>query len=207
MKILIYIVSSFFLLVILFILWRWTSVGRGAKQRDNHIFDIIDPIGTRIDAGENVTKEEIIDFAKRPELRHILYTTLRHLKRSDLIPNDFNSEIHQAESSLCYWMMHPNELQDPPEVIEFIKTLTKNINNKEERFHFFKYKMQKDHWAIADWLIGFVGPIEVIEEPYQFTQNAFSRADDVYGKITCEEILEWWIGIMKAKGMVTKEGS
>ncbi len=180
-------------------------MGRGARQRDNRILDIIEPIGEKIDKGNTVTKEEIIQLAKKPELRHILYTALLRMQHSNLIPSEFNSELHQAESSLCYWMMHPNELQDPPESIEFIKTLTENINNKEERFHFFKYKMPNNHWAFPDWLIGFVGPIEPLDEPYLYPQNAFSRANDIYGEISCEEILKWWVEIMKSKGMITSK--
>lgn len=201
MPIYFYIIIAIAAVIIFFIIWRLTSVSRGLSKVNKRIFKSAYPIWNKVDADEPVTKEEVFEFAKKPELRHILFMTLRNLNLNEIIPSDFDNEVHQAESSLCYWMMHPNELQDPPETIEFIKTLTRTINDQEKLFYFFKYKMPKGHWAGQDWLIGFVGPIEPLKKPYEFPQNAFTSANHIYGKISCEEILEWWTEIIRSRGI------
>ena len=109
-----YVIGGVALIFVAFVWWRWTSVARGARQRNEKILRLIDPIGAKLHSGRTVTPDEVSDLARRPEVRHMLFAVLRDAKRPDLIPQDYSSEVHQAASSLAYWMMHPNELQDAP---------------------------------------------------------------------------------------------
>ncbi len=127
--------------VIGFIIWRWTSVGRGARQRDEILLKQLDPIGIRIDNGEEVTLQEIEAIAERPEIRYMLINALRQMKREDLVPNKYLSTIDQGTSALAYWMMHPNELGDAPEQIDFIETVERQVDGKAQLFHVYRFKV------------------------------------------------------------------
>lgn len=93
-----------------FVYWRWTSVKRGADQRDEKLLAQLDPVGKKFDAGAPVSREEIEALAARPELRYVMYPVFRHMNKSDLLPGQYNSTVSQGEAALAYWMMHPNEL-------------------------------------------------------------------------------------------------
>src|SRR5687767_13418875 len=113
-KIVIIAVIAFVVLVVVFVIWRITSVGRGMRQRDEKLLQRLDPVANRIEKGEAVSAEEIAKLAARPELRYMLFTMLRELKRLELLPTNYSSSVSQGESALAYWMMHPNEMQDAP---------------------------------------------------------------------------------------------
>lgn len=199
-----YVIGGIAALIVAFIAWRWTSVSRGARKRDGRILKLMDPIGLRLDAGETVTPEEILEIARQRETRFLLYSVLREMGRAELIPPDFNSSICQAESSLAYWLMHPNELQDPPERMKHVQKVTHLVDGSNTTFHVFRYHMPEGHWGAKDgWLLGLVGPMEEHAEPYSFLPGAFSRAGDTEGSITPSELVAWYVDMLKKKGIVT----
>jgi len=191
-------------LVVAFILWRWTSVARGARQRDARLLARLDPIGKKIHAGEAVSPQEIESLAAYPEIRHMLFALLRHMERPDLLPTQYSSCVAQGESALAYWMMHPNELQDALEAIEFVETVTRAINGREADFHVYRYRMSAGHWAANDgWMLGLAGPMEEMGlEPYSYLPGAFSRAGDSAGKVKPFELVDWYVGMLRQKGIV-----
>lgn len=136
-----YVIGGIAALILAFVVWRWTSVGRGVRKRDKRILKLMDPIGRKLDAGETVTPEEVLEIARRPETRFLLYAALRGMGHPELIPSDFNSSICQAESALAYWLMHPNELQDPPERMEHLQEVTHPVNGSDATFHVFRFRM------------------------------------------------------------------
>lgn len=171
-----YISGSIAALIIAFIWWRYTSVARGARQRDEKILSLLDPIGEELAAGETPTPNEIEPLAKNPATRSFLYELLEHFERLELFPDEYRSEISQAEAKLVYWMMHPNELQDAPDETELAETLVRNIEGQDCRFHVFRYRMPNGHWAGDDWLLGLAGPFIDNDPPYAGVAGAFSRA-------------------------------
>jgi hypothetical protein len=197
-----YVIGALVALLIGFIIWRWTSVMRGARQRDERILRLLDPIGQKFEAGQAVSQEEVREIAARyPETRLMMFGALTEIDHSELIPTDFDSSIEQAKNALIYWMMHPNELQDPPAAIEFVETVSRPIAGKARDFHVFRYRMAAGHWAAKDgWLLGFAGPMEDEAPPYSYLPGAFSRCNDQDGKIVPTEIVDWYIGMLKAKG-------
>jgi hypothetical protein len=197
------IIAGLAALAYAFLVWRWTSVARGARQRDAKLLARIEPIGKKLDAGDSVTPDEIEDLAARPEIRFMLYAVIRHMGRADLLPTRFDSSIEQGESALAYWMMHPNELQDAPELIEFIETIRRSVDSREAEFHVYRYKMAPGHWAAKDgWLLGLAGPMSSDGEPYAETPGAFSRVGDLDGKVAPADLVDWYVAILRAKGII-----
>ncbi len=83
-----------------FIWWRWTSVRRGANQRDEIIAREVDPIANRLEHGEPVAPADVGALASRAQLRPLLYMALKHYKRTDLFPAELLSPEAQAEGIL-----------------------------------------------------------------------------------------------------------
>jgi|SRR5678815_2656799 hypothetical protein len=190
-------------LLVVFIVWRLTSVGRGMRQRDEKLLVRLDPVARRMEAGEVVSPQEIELLAARPEIRFMLFAMLREMKRPELFPSKYSSSVAQGESALAYWMMHPNELQDAPESIELVETLKRTIGGQEAEFHVYRYKMPAGHWAAKDgWILGLAGPMKHGVEPYSKMPGAFSRAGDMDGKVKASELVDWYIGMLRQKGSI-----
>jgi len=77
-------------LLVLFIIWRWTSVDRGMQRRDEKLFVRLALISKKIEAGQAVSAEEIEVLAARPEIRFMLFAMLRNLKRPELLPTRYS---------------------------------------------------------------------------------------------------------------------
>jgi hypothetical protein len=203
LKIIAIIVIIIGALLVSFIVWRWTSVARGARQRDEKLLKRLDPIGEKIDAGQFVSPQEIETLAARSEIRFMLFAMLREMKRPELLPTKYSSSVAQGESALAYWMMHPNELQDAPEAIELVETVKRPIDGQETDFHVYRYKMPAGHWAAKDgWILGLAGPMKRGIEPYSEMPGAFSRVGDIDGKVKPSELVDWYVGMLRQKGMI-----
>lgn len=185
--------------VVVFIGWQYTSVARGARQRDEKIMSWLDPIGRQLVAGGTPITEEIDAIAKHPAARSFLYELFKHFERLELFPNEHRSEISQAESKLVHWMMHPNELEAAPQTTELVETVVRNIDDQDCRFYVFRYRMPAGHWAGEDWLLGLSGPYRDHLPPYSGIAGAFSRCSDKHGVVPPDELVDWFIGIVRQK--------
>ena len=190
-------------LFIALVLWRLFSVGRGMRQRDRKLFARLDPVASRLEAGDAVAPAEIDALAAQHELRFLLFNALRHLGKSELLPARFNSTEAQGEAALAYWMTHPNELQAPPEQIECIATFPRVIDAAPGIFHVYRYRMPAGHWAANDgWLLGLAGPLQPDAEPYAALPGAFSRVNDHEGQISPADLVAWYLDMLRQKGLV-----
>lgn len=194
-----YIFGGIAALIVAFIWWRYTSVARGARQRDEKILPLLDPLGEKLAAGEIPTPGEIEPLARNPVTRLFLYNILKHFERLELFPEEYRSEIAQAEAKLVCWMMHPNELQDAPVETELAETVVRNIEGHDCRFHVLRYRMPNGHWAGNDWLLGLAGPFMDNEPPYSGIAGAFSRCGDKDGEVPPSELVDWFIGMVQLK--------
>jgi hypothetical protein len=198
------VIAAIVIFIAAFIVWRWTSVARGARKRDEKLATRIDPIGKKLDAGESVSTGEVEAMAARPEVRHMLFTALRQMGRSELVPSNYSSSVAQGESALAYWLMHPNELQDAPESIELVETIKRAINGQDADFHVYRFRMTTGHWAAKEgWLLGLAGPMPTAAEPYSNMPGAFSRAGDIEGKVKPAELVDWYVDMLCRKGLIT----
>ncbi|HUQ72627.1 MAG TPA: hypothetical protein VM165_24070 [Planctomycetaceae bacterium] len=199
----IYVVYAFATLGILFaafIGWRYTSVARGRRQRDEKLLRILDPIGYRLSKKEKVTADEIATLSRQPKFRPMLYRMLEHFERLDLFPSEHLSISAQGAGILSYWMMHPNELQDAPESIELVEEVKRRIRGGRASFLVFRYRMIPGHWAEKDgWLLGLAGPFFDDDLPYSGIASGFSRCGDKYGVVKPSELIDWYIGIQEGK--------
>lgn len=193
-----YIAGGIVAVVVAFIWWRYTSVERGARQRDEKILPLLDPIGEKLAVGEDPTSQEIDQLASSPATRSFLYATLKHFERLGLFPEQYRSESAQAETKLVYWMMHPNELQDTPEETELVKIVARNVEDQECRFYVFRFRMPDGHWAGDKWLLGLSGPFIDNDPPYSSLGGAFSRCDK-FGEVQPEELVDWFISMVRKK--------
>lgn len=189
-------------LIVVFVFWRWTSVDRGGRERDEKLLERLDPIGKKLEAGEPVSREEIEALAIRPEMRFPLFRTLRILQRTDLLPTNYSSLAAQGESALAYWMMHPNEEGAVAEKIELVEAVKRPVEDREATFFVYRYKMPAGHWAAKDgWQLGVVGPMTPESEPYAEMPNAFSRGD-IEGQVKPAELVDWWVDMLRQKGAI-----
>ena len=187
-------------ILVVFVVWRWTSVGRGMRQRDEKLLACLEPVARKIEMGQPVSSQEIDALATRPEMRFMLFAMLQEAKRPELFPANYSSSVTQGESALAYWMMHPNELQDAPDAIELVETVTRRVDGQESDFHVYRCKMSPGHWAAKEgWILGLAGPMKHDQEPYSERPSAFSRAGDIYGKVKPSELVDWYIGMFARK--------
>lgn len=194
-----YIIGAIVVLLIAFLRWRWTSVERGARQRDEKLLVSLNPIAERLAKREAVEPAAVADLARQPQYRPMLYQLLKHFERLDLFPEQHLSRSAQAEGSLAYWLMHPNELQDAPEVIECVEEVQRDIG-QSATFVVLRYRMPPGHWAAKDgWLLGLSGPFIDTDVPYSGMAQAFSRCGDKEGDLTPTELIDWYVGIASRK--------
>lgn len=194
-------IGALVILVVTFVAWRWTSVERGARQRDRRLVARLDPIGRKIDAGEPVSAQEVESLAARPENRFFLFEALRRMNRADLLPTNYCSTVAQGESALAYWMMHPNEFGEAPEAIEFVETVKRTFDGKRAEYYVYRYRMAAGHPDAEDgWQLGLVGPVNPDAEPYTEMPGAFCRGGDIYGKVQPSELVDWYLGLLRQKG-------
>jgi hypothetical protein len=183
-----------------FIWWRYTSVARGARQRDEKLLKLIDPLADKLTKKQAVAAEEIQALARQPQFRPMLYAMLKHLERLDLFPKEYLDKRSQAEAALAYWLMHPNEEQDAPEAMEVVETVRREPGGEKADFFVFRFRMAQGHWeANQGWLLGVAGPLLENDVPYSGVTSAFARCGDKEGEVQPEELVDWYIGMFRKK--------
>ena len=188
------------LAVAAFVVWRYTSVRRGARAREEALLKRLDPIGQRLEKKAEIRPEEIHHLAASPELRYFLYQILTTFGRPQLFPGQYLSQEAQAQSALTYWLLHPNELQAAPTVSELVEKVERQVSGRAGTFYVFRYKMPAGHWAGPDWLLGLAGPFFPDDLPYHKLAGAFSRAGDKATKVSPPELVDWYLGVLKGRG-------
>jgi len=196
----IYAFSAVGILIVAFIWWRYTSVARGARQRDDKLLAVLDPLAQRLSKKEPVTAEEISGLCAQPQYRPMLYQMLKHFERLDLFPADATSIGAQGAGVLAYWMMHPNELQGAPSEIEMVEEIEKVVQGEHAKFLVYRYRMPPGHWAANDgWILGLAGPFVATDVPYSGLAAGFSRCGDKYGEVKPAELIDWFVEMVTRK--------
>ena len=183
------------------VVWRYTSVTRGARKRDDRLLAVLDPIAERLSRKEAVTPEEITNVSRQPQFRPMLYPLLKHFERLDLFPPADMSTTAQGAGLLAYWLMHPNELQDAPSEIELVQEVDRDLQGKNARYLVFRYRMPTGHWAERNgWILGLAGPFLDGDVPYPNVAAGFSRCNDKFGEMNPADLVDWYIGMINRKG-------
>ena len=195
----IYVIAAVILSIGIFVWWRYTSVARGIRQRDEIILGLVDPIAQQLARGQSPDQAAVRTLALQRHVRPTLYETLKHFERLDLFTSEFTTIQAQGEALLAYWMMHPNELQDPPADVELVENLERKIDDFDATFLVFRYRMPQGHWAGDDWLLGLSGPFYTTDVPYSGIPSAFARCTDKYGVVQPSTLVDWFIQTARGK--------
>jgi len=195
-KVVWYVVAGVVALLVAFLWWRVTSVKRGARQRDERVLKALAPLGEKLGEGAEVAPAEIRDLCARYELRPALYGILRHFERLDLFPDSMKTWESQAEGLLAYWMMHPNELQDPPVELSVVERVERDIQGSKATFFVMKFRMAEGHWSGSDvWHLGLSGPFVEGKAPYTGVAS-FSRHADTLDSVSPGELVDWFMNLV-----------
>jgi hypothetical protein len=181
-------------ILVAFVLWRYTSVRRGALQRDRKILALLDPVPTRLAANEEPPDGAIESLARKPETAPLLFTMLQHFGRIELFPAELASAEAQGAAMLAYWMMHPNELQAPPEEIHALETVSRPLAGERLDYIVYRYRMPSGHGAGTDWLLGVAGAFREGGAPFDGIA-AFSIASDKLGAVAPADLVDWYVGV------------
>ncbi|MDO4283599.1 MAG: hypothetical protein Q4D02_08200 [Clostridia bacterium] len=105
------------------------------------------------------------------------YKMLRNMDKLYRFPDEYLTQEHLAMGDMVHWLMHPAEIGDVPDKIEFVQTFEKN----EEIFYVFKFQSQKDKFKDKGWMIGISGGYQKDSEPTidssGFTFSDFDQFD------------------------------
>lgn len=179
-----------------FVWRRFTSVQRGIDARDARIVARLQPVEDRLRSGIAANTSEVALLAASPENRPLLHALLKHYEQLSFFPKEHLTVEAQAKANLSYWMMHPNELGDPPVEIEVVETITRSLDGIDGDFVVLRYLMGAEHWASKDgWMLGLSGPFISSEPPYSGVANGFARCSDKCGRVAPEELVDWYIGV------------
>ena len=82
------------------------------------------------------------------------------------------------------------------------ETVKRPVDGKEVEFYVYRYRMPAGHWAAKDaWLLGLAGPNTGAAEPYSEMPGAFFRAADIDGKVKPSDLVDWYTGMLRQKGL------
>jgi hypothetical protein len=193
MKVVLYGLLGIIAAVAAWIVWRLGSVSRGARQRDTRILRELAEIEAALRANREVPAADIAPLAARPHLRRLLFGMLRQCEKVELFPEEHLGRRSQAEAALVYWLMHPNELQDPPADLQHVATLSRDVQGKKAEFEIFRYKMPAGHWAGSEWILGLAGPFFAGDAPYAGVATGWSVASETEGRSTPESVLHGYL--------------
>lgn len=192
-----YTAVALLLVVVVFVLWRVSSVGRGARRRNERILRLLDPLGRRLEQKLPLDPAEVRALAAAPGTRGMLYQALEQFGRLDDFPQEFKTRQAHAEALLVYWMMHPNELQDPPATIELVEAVNRRLNQREAEFLVFRYRMPEGHWAGNEWILGLSGPFFPGDQPYSDSSaGSFSVATDRAATTTPSAVVDRYVQLV-----------
>jgi len=192
MKIAFVVFGCFVALVVVFVAWRYLATVAGARRRDQALFSAILPILSAVESGSTVPTDQLVELARRPDTRSLLFRALHELKQSNLMPQEYASLQSIAKSDLVAWLLHPNELGAVPDEIELVKEIEREEDDdppRKYRFFLFKFRTKPPHWAAKDgWIAGIAGPYWDGQLPLHSPPCVFSRFESI-DSATSEEHL------------------
>lgn len=193
MSVALYVIGGVVAALAAWVAWRVASVGRGARKRDARILRELAAVEAELRSGGVVRGAEIAALAGRPHLRRLLLGMLREHGKEEVFPAEHLGRRSEAEAALVYWMMHPNELQDPPAELQHVVTLSRDVAGKGAEFEIFRYKMPTGHWAGSEWVLGLAGPFFEGDTPYAGAATGWSLASDRESGTTPDRALEGYL--------------
>ena len=186
-------------LIVLFFIWRQREFVKATKTRDAIVSEALEPIIKKIEKKKTISAKDLITVASNPALRDALYAILETYNLLHLLPKKCQNTASLAEASMCFWLLHPNELGVIPYEIELGKQV---VNEDTHRyFYVFKFRTKKPHWeAKRGWLAGVVGPYKILSTFEENIKDSIPTAFSHFEKwksFTPEEHVKKFVKQMK----------
>lgn len=188
-----------------FVLWRIVATVLASQRRTDAIMAEIRSVTSVLEQGRPPRTEDIHTYAARPDTRNTLLETLHEHGQEALFPSEYATAQAIAESDLVFWLCHPNELQAPPDEIEWIGAFRRTLEpgRRTGTYHLFRYRVKPPHWAAPDgWMAGVAGPHLDGEEPPPAAPGTFSRFE-AWDSRTPDEHVDATHQLMLQKGVYT----
>ncbi len=160
-----------------FVVWRVVATVAASQRRTERILAEIAPVTEALEAGREPAGEDLERFAAEPRTRNSRLEALREHRREALFPRQYASAEAIAESDLCFWLCHPNELQQAPDEIEWMGRFTRTLEPSALRgdYFLFRFRVKPPHWAADDgWMAGVAGPHVESREAAPASPGTFS---------------------------------
>lgn len=176
--------------VVAFTAWRLWATYAGGGRSYARLAAQIEPVETRLVAGENPDAADLERFAQNRATRKVLYDALEHHQKLALFPSKYLTPEAMAEADLVVWLSHPNELGAVPDEMELMATLPAPAPGFEHhRYFLFRYKTKAPHWAAKDgWLAGVAGPHSIDGPVAPGAPGTFSRFESYDSKAPEEHV-------------------
>jgi hypothetical protein len=181
-------------IIVVFIVYRIQKVKKQHKLLSQERFERIRPLFEKLESGQQLTKDDVLPYAKNVLTRELAFELLKHNDNTAIFPEEYNTLIKGAESRLANWLEFPTELGACPDEMEHIKRVTFDFDGQNNLVHYevFKYRFNEPHWAAKDgWILGVVGPYFDDSKPYDNAQCTFSRVSGTVAKTSPEEEAKW----------------
>lgn len=188
-----YLLGGLFLIVA-FVVWRYLSVARGARKRDQALLQMLAPVAQQLLEGRPVDATEVRRLAQQPAPRILLHRLLHETGHAELFPPELLTRRGEAESVLARWLIHPNELQNAPSELELVEIVERPFRASPVEVYVFRYKMPPGHWAGAEWILGLAGPFFAADAPFASLAGGFSRARA--GAVEPGEFVDWYLKVL-----------
>jgi hypothetical protein len=186
------ITTLIFITIIVFIIafaaFRLFDVKKKKQKLELERSARILPLYKKAETAAGLTAEDVLPFAQNLLTRYDTFLYLKELDELNLFPEEYNTIVKGAESSLAQWLEFPTELDACPDEIEYIKRITIDFNNRNNLLHYEVFKYRVDPHG---WILGVVGPFFDDSKPYDFPAATFSRVSSTVDKVTPEEEVRW----------------
>lgn len=177
MKILLTTCSVIFFLVVLLIFLLSANARLASRRARKRLALRLQPVTAALAAKAEPPRSAIAELAADPQTRAALHRELAKYERLDLFPAAYITWPLMGETELVAWLCHPNELNGPPDEIEFMgEFAVPDDDTARFRYLLFRFRTHPPHWnADRGWLAGVAGPYEIAQRPAPNSTTTFSR--------------------------------
>lgn len=119
-----------------------------------------------IKRGEDVPSETLASVAGDTESRIYLYDYLDDIKKKQLFPKDFLTQVAFSESDMSNWLMHPMEMGRPPDDLSLLKVYKLKFKGwGKVAFYLWRFRSEHKDWKEKGWMVGVSGPYQYKKMP------------------------------------------
>ncbi len=142
----------------------------------------------------------INELAKENRTCKRFYKILRNMNRLYRFPEEYLTKEHLAMSDMVNWLMHPAELANVPDTIEFVKSFEMN----DEEFFVFKFTSNIEKFKDKGQMIGISGGYKKNSEP-TIDNSGYTFSD--FDKFEEDKIMELSQKIIDKINKLSKKAS